>query len=55
MSKVKAEKTASDNPAQKSRAAEIAGTLESLIVTFALVLTWRICDGGVPDSYRQYG
>jgi len=49
MSKIKAEKTVPDNPVQRSRAAEIAGTLESLIITFALVLAWRAF---VMEAYR---
>jgi signal peptidase I len=49
MSKVKTEKSDSDRPAQKSRVAEIAITLESLIITFALVLAWRAF---VMEAYR---
>jgi signal peptidase I len=49
MSKVKTEKVASDKPARKSKVAEIAGTFESLIITFALVLTWRAF---VMEAYR---
>ena len=49
MSKVKTEKTDSDRPARKSRAAEIAITFESLIITFALVLVWRAF---VMEAYR---